>query len=186
VWKIGRLEEPNMFKHCMVACSRLAAPVVVVPLLVLGLASPAAAQTKEATYKGTYAAYGTYKATQIGKDRLLLVADENGLNLTDGFADHTTFHCWAIGDYTNGVGEDHGYCVWTMPNGDQIVSNIFNPQHQLGAKTLSGTDTWTTGNGKLAGVSGSGTYECDPGLFKTAADGTYAITCIVKGSYKLP
>lgn len=180
------LEKPNMTNLATKSSTRLALPFAFVPLLVLAVATPAAAQAKEATYKGTYAAYGTYKVTAIGKDRIPLVADENGLNLTDGFTDHTTFHCWATGDYTNGVGEDHGYCVGTMPNGDQIVSNIFNPQHQLGAKALSGTDTWKTGTGKFAGVSGGGTYDCDPGLFKTAADGTYATTCIVKGSYKLP
>jgi hypothetical protein len=185
----GRLaseEEPIMVKLFSVVGKRGALPIVLAPLLVSGLWSSASAQTKEATYKGTYAAFGTLKVTAIGKERLLVVFDENGLNLTDGFINHATAHCWGTGDYTNGMGEDRGYCVGTDPAGDQIVTNIFNPKHALGAKSLSGTDTWTTGTGKLAGVSGSGTYDCDPGDFKTAVDGTYAITCTIQGSYKLP
>ena len=56
----------------------------------------ASAQTKEGTYKGTYAANGTFKATAIGKDRVLLVADEYGMGVTDGFLDHFTWHCWGL------------------------------------------------------------------------------------------
>jgi hypothetical protein len=154
--------------------------------LVLGISPPASAQTKEATYKGTFFGYGTFKVTPIGKERLLLVFDENGLNLTDGFIDHTTAHCWGTGDYTNGMGEDRGYCVATDPSGDQVVTNIFNAKHALGANPLTGTDTWTTGTGKLAGVSGGGTYNCEEGKFKMAVDGTYVDYCTIQGSYKLP
>ena len=146
----------------------------------------ASAQTKEGTYKGTYAANGTFKATAIGKDRVLLVFEEYGMNLSDGFTDHFTWHCWGTGDYINGMGEDHGYCVGTGPDGDEIVSNIANPMHALGAKDVSGTDTWSTGTGKLAGVSGGGTYDCQSGEFKTTVPGTYVAYCTVQGKYKLP
>ena len=47
------------------------------------------------------------------------------------------------------------------------MSNITNPMHALGAKDASGKDNWTTGSGKLAGVSGGGTYDCQSGEFKT-------------------
>jgi len=108
------------------------------------------------------------------------------MNLSDGFTDHFTWHCWGTGDYINGMGEDHGYCVGTGPDGDEIVSNIANPMHALGAKDVNGTDTWTTGTGKLAGVSGGGTYDCQSGEFKTTVPGTYVAYCTVQGKYKLP
>src|SRR5258708_4607224 len=164
-----------MLKLVTAVGMRGALPIALVPLLVLGVSFPASAQMKEGSYQGTYTAYGTFKVTQIGKDRVLLAIDENGANLTDGFTDHTTLHCWAIGDYTNGMGEDHGYCVGTDPAGDQIVTNVFNPKHALGSKDVSGMDTWSTGTGKFAGVSGGGTYDSHPGEFKTAEAGTYFV-----------
>jgi hypothetical protein len=81
--------------------------------------------------------------------------------------------------------EDHGFCVGTGPDGDEIVSNITNPMHALGAKDVSGTCNRTTGTGKLAGVSGGGTYDCQSGEFKTTVPGTYVAYCTVQGKYKL-
>jgi hypothetical protein len=62
--------------------------------MAFGAAAMAADLPKEGTYKGTYAAVGTVKANPIGKDRLLTVFDETGLQVTDGFSDRTTWHCW--------------------------------------------------------------------------------------------
>ena len=76
---------------------------------------------KEGTYSATYSGYGTYKATPVGKERLLLVFDQNGLSVRNGIMDHMTQHCWGVGDFINGMGGTHGYCVATDPTGDQLV-----------------------------------------------------------------
>jgi hypothetical protein len=43
--------------------------------MVLGTAAMAIDLPKEGTYSGTYSAFGTCKATAIGKERLLLACD---------------------------------------------------------------------------------------------------------------
>jgi hypothetical protein len=145
----------------------------------------AAAQAKEGTWKGTYAAFGTSKATAIGKDRLLLVFDENGLSTTDGIFDHTTWHCWGLGDFTSGVGEAHGYCVGTDPAGDQVVGNFAVEQHPMGQKITKGSFTLTGGTGKYAGITGTASFTDDGAMFKTA-EGTYVGHNTTEGTYKLP
>src|SRR5262245_39826525 len=87
--------------------------------------SQASAQlAKEGTLSGTYSAFGTFKATAIGKERLLVVFDDNGFTVGQGLADHMTHHCWGMGDFNNGVGQDRGYCVGMDPSGDQLVGNF--------------------------------------------------------------
>ena len=56
----------------------------------------ASAQAKEGTYKGTYSANGTFKATAIRKDRVLLVFEEYGMNLSDRI--HRPFNVALLGD----------------------------------------------------------------------------------------
>jgi len=141
---------------------------------------------KEGKATGTYAAYGTYKATAVGKDRVLETFDENGLALTDGFADHTTWHCWGIGDYTNGMGQDQGYCVVTDQAGDQFVSNFITEKRGIDQPSYSGSDTWTGGTGKYAGISGGGTSVFHSGEFRPTTDGTYFNYATWQGNYKLP
>jgi hypothetical protein len=55
--------------------------------LALGAAALAADLPKEGTFSGTFSGVGTYKAYQVGKERLLLVFDENELQLTNGLLD---------------------------------------------------------------------------------------------------
>jgi hypothetical protein len=153
--------------------------------LAVGTSSYALAQPKEGAYKGTYSALGTAKAVAVGKDRVLLILDENGLMVTDGFLDHTTWHCWGIGNYVNGMGQEHGYCVGTDRAGDQIVDDWTTDPHKLGASTPSGTDRWTGGTGKYAGVTGGGPWTGDI-AFKTATEGAYAVHIPFQGSYKYP
>jgi hypothetical protein len=140
---------------------------------------------KQGTYTGTYTVFGSVKFTQIGKERILLaISDENGMSLTNGFGDHLTWRCWGQGDYTNGIGQDSGYCVATDLSGDQIVDNWSDAKHELGS-AVKGTDLYTSGTGKYAGITGGGTFEVDAREFKTP-DGTYAIHGPMQGSYKLP
>jgi hypothetical protein len=146
----------------------------------------AAAQAKEGTWKGTYTAFGTSKATAIGKNRLLLVFDENGLSVSDGIFDHTTWHCWGLGDFTSGAGEAHGYCVGTDPTGDQVVLNFADEKHPLGQKIIKGSFTLTGGTGKYAGITGTASYNDDGAMFKTTEKGTYVGHNTNEGTYKLP
>jgi hypothetical protein len=80
--------------------------------LALGTPSYSSAQIKEGTYKGTYTCFGKAKAMPVGKDRILVIlSDENGQTLSDGFLDHAVWQCWGIGDYTKGIGHEHGQCM---------------------------------------------------------------------------
>jgi hypothetical protein len=154
--------------------------------LALGIATPALAQTKEGTYSGTYTAYGTYKATPIGKERGLSTFDENGLSLTDGFLDHVTWHCWGLGDRANGVVQGRGYCVGTDPAGDQLVFDLESNKDTPDQKSWKGSGRFTSGTGKFAGISGEDTYVTHGGEFRPGADGTYFSYNTFEGHYKLP
>ena len=154
--------------------------------MAFGATAMAADMPKEGTLSGTYSAAGTFKGTPIGKERLLTAWDENGMQLTNGFLDHVTWHCWGLGDFTNGVGQDHGYCVGTDIAGDQVGLNVSDEKHPLDQKVVSGSFTYTTGTGKYAGISGGGTTIQHGGEFRTAAEGTYLSYVTFQGSYKLP
>jgi hypothetical protein len=153
--------------------------------LAVGISSYASAQPKEGTYKGAYSGFGTAKVVAVGKDRVLLTLDENGLTVTDGFLDHMTWHCWGIGSFVNGVGQSHGYCVGTDRVGDQIVDDWSTEPYKLGATAINATDRWTGGTGKYAGVTGGGPWTGDS-AFRTATEGTFAVHFPFQGSYKLP
>jgi hypothetical protein len=142
---------------------------------------------KEGTLSGTYSAYGTFKATTVGKERLLNLFDENGVTLGNGFINHMTWHCWGMGDFTNGSGQDHGYCLGTDPTGDQVVIN-FGPdeKHKTDQDSWNGSVTFTTGTGKYAGISGGWTYTIYGNSLKSTTPGTYYDYGNFQGSYKLP
>ena len=141
---------------------------------------------KEGTWTATYSAFGMAKATPVGKERLLLTYDDNGLTVGDGLLNHMTWHCWGLGDYTSGTGQDHGNCVGTDPAGDQIAIDWNIGKHPMDQKLVNGSFTLTTGTGKYAGITGSATFADDGNEFKPATDGTYFAHNTNKGSYKLP
>jgi hypothetical protein len=152
-----------------------------------GIAAVAGELAKEGTYSGTYAAFGTFKpATPEGKDRVLLVWDENGLQVTNGMFDHTTWHCWGTGDFTKGVGNDQGYCVATDPAGDQIFQSVVSEKRPLDQKSFGVSVATTGGTGRYAGISGEEHDVCHSGEFKAATEGTYVQYCNIQGNYKLP
>jgi len=167
--------------------ARTLSAVTLSAAMLFATAATAADLPKEGTFSGTYSAFGTFKATPIGKERLLVAFDENGLQLSNGLFDHTTAHCWGLSDFTNGVGQNHGYCVYTDPAGDQFVGN-FGPdeKHTPDQKSWNGSITFATGTGKYAGISGDGKYVVHGNEFRPAAEGTYAIYVTFQGSYKLP
>jgi hypothetical protein len=97
--------------------------------LFLGLAAPASAQMKEGTLSGTFAAFGTAKATTTGKERLVLALEEDGLSVTNGLLDHVTWHCSGLANFANGVGQAQGFCAGNDPMGDQVVFNWESERH---------------------------------------------------------
>ena len=145
----------------------------------------AADPPKEGTYSGTFSGWGTFKGTQIGKEKLLTVFDQNALVLTSGLLDHTTWHCYGLGDFTNGIGEERGYCVATDPGGDQAAGDLATEKHAVDAKSSSGSVTWAAGTGKYAGITGIHKFVCD-NTFRAAGEGTFFNHCTNNGSYKLP
>jgi hypothetical protein len=155
--------------------------------MAFGAAGMAADMPKEGTYDDEYAAYGTSKATAIGKERVLVSFDHNGLWLSKGFGNHMTWHCFGLADITNGMEQFHGYCVGTDPNGDQLVGDISSVgKFPADAKSADGKLTFTTGTGRYAGISGGGTFTCHGSEFRTAVEGTSAEYCTNSGSYKIP
>jgi hypothetical protein len=153
--------------------------------LAFGTPAMSADLPKEGTYSGTYAAFGTNKAAPIGKDRLLVTFEENGLTLSNGFSDHMTWHCFGSADFVNGMGQTLGYCEATDPVGDQVAGTFADEKHAPD-KYPSGVFTFTTGTGKFAGISGSLTYVPHGYEFRTAVEGTYVSSNTYQGNYKLP
>jgi hypothetical protein len=148
--------------------------------MAFGVAALAADLPKEGTFDVTYTASGTAKVTSvIGKERVLIAWDENGVGVGTGLFDHATWHCFGVADISNGVLQaTNGYCVGTDLAGDQIVA-------KLTGDSEDGSATLTTGTGKYAGISGGFKY-LEGAKFRTATEGTYAHSNHTQGNYKLP
>ena len=171
----------------MQSCTPTVAATVALGIaLALGTAAMAADLPKEGSFSGTYAAFGTVKAAPMGKERLLLTFDQNGLSVGDGLLNHMTWHCWGLGDFTNGTGQSHGYCMGTDPAGEQVAINWGDEKHPLDQKTVTGSFTFTSGTGKYAGITGSGTYVDDGSEFRSTTEGTSFSHNTHHGSYKVP
>ena len=155
--------------------------------MVFGVVAMAADLPKEGPYSFTYAGFGTFKPTPVGKDLTLLTFDENGLSVGNGLFDHMTWHCWASGDITSGMAQYRGYCVGTDPSGDQVASTVASDgKYPQDAKSNSGTLTLMGGTGKYAGISGGHKYVNHGPEFRPASEGTYFSYTTNQGSYKLP
>jgi hypothetical protein len=155
--------------------------------MLCGAGAIAADLPKEGTHDVTLSGAGTFKATPVGKERILIAWEENDVSVGRGILDHTTWHCFGLQNIASGLSQYTGYCVITDPAGDQIVVDIASDgKYAADAKSYNGTATFTTGTGKYAGISGGYTIVIQGPEFRTAADGTYVIYGPVKGSYKLP
>jgi hypothetical protein len=119
--------------------------------LVLLVVRPVSAQMLEGTLSGTFAAFGAVNVKTAGRERTVLAIDENGLSVTNGVLDHTTWHCSGLADFTNGIGQTQGFCVGRDPFGDQVVFNWESEKHAPEQKVVRGTFTWTGGTGKYVG-----------------------------------
>jgi hypothetical protein len=87
--------------------------------------------------------------------------------------DHLTYHCWGAGDFTKGRGQSRGFCVYTNPAGDQIVENFVSDKFSLGQKIINGPVTLTSGTGKFAGVTCTGTWSDDGATYRPTEKGTF-------------
>jgi hypothetical protein len=151
------------------------------------VAAETPAQAKDGTWSDTLAGFGTVKATEVGKERLLLVFDENFLSVSkDAMFDHLTWHLWGLGDCTKGVCNWHGYGVATDPAGDQFVQSFSGEKQSLDQKILKGSITLSGGTGKFAGMTGTGTFVLDSNAFRSTEKGTYFDHGTREYSYKLP
>jgi len=167
-------------RACLLSAATLSATIS------FGIAAMAADLPREGTIKVTYAGQGTFKPYSIGKDRLLMSWDENGLSVGEGIEDHLTWHCFGTGDFINGTGLGRGYCVGTDPAGDQVVGEVADEKGPPERKIWNGSGKYTSGTGKFAGITGEFTYSVHSGDFRPAAEGTYVVYGDVEGSYKLP
>ncbi len=153
--------------------------------MALGVAAMAADLPKEGTFSGTYSAASTEKGYPVGKERFLVTYDENGLSVGKGFLDHMTWHCFGLADVAGGMIQSQGRCIATDPAGDQIALES-EAKFAMGAKSLSGTTSFTTGTGKYAGISGGTNFVMHGPEFRTASEGTNVQYGEIQGTYKLP
>ena len=162
-----------------------AAVLMLAAALAFAIGTPV--QAKEGTASGTYAGFGTVKATQIGKDRLLTAFDHNTLSVSSNpMFDHLTYHCWGSGDYTNNVGVAQSYCVATDPVGDQFALTAVSEKYSLEQKSNNGSFTFIMGTGKFAGITGTGSYSYDGNMFKSSVQGTFFTHGTLRYNYQLP
>jgi hypothetical protein len=111
-------EESSMqSRKCILSAFTLSAATA------FGVAAMAADLPKEGTFSGTLTGHGTYRTLPIGKERVVLVYDVFAAAVSNGLTDHMTWHCVGLGDYTKGVGHDHGYCVAADLSGDQLATD---------------------------------------------------------------
>jgi hypothetical protein len=124
-------------------------------------------------YKGTYSGVGTFKVNALDKDRVLVTLEETGLNMTDGFLDHMTWHCWGNGDYVKGMGVDQGHCIATDLSGDKLIAKFVSEKHTADQKNFIVTVTCDGGTGKYAGAACTETDTMRGNEFPPAPEGTY-------------
>ena len=152
-----------------------------------GAAALAADLPKEGKFTGTLSSYVTYKVYPVGKERILVAFDENGLTVGTGFLDHMTLHCFGLAQIASGMGQHRGNCIWTDPDGDQIVDDFASDgNYPANLKNVKGSATLTSGTGKYAGITGSLTYVLHYNDFRSATEGTSLDYGNVQSSYKLP
>ena len=166
------------------SCTYLSAAVALTAAMLSGAAAMAADLPKEGSYKGSYAGVGTLKSSQVGKDRMFEVFDETGLEVTDGFLDHTTWHCWGTGDFTNGMGNEQGVCVGTDTDGDKVITSFVSEKHTPDQKNWGQKQTCTGGTGKYVGATCSETDVMHLNEFPPASEGTYVLHVTIEGIYK--
>jgi len=137
------------------------------------LAQEKAQMAKEGDLSGTHSFSGTFKATKIGDDLLLVTSENLGLIVSDSGAgpfNDLSGRCVSQVLYVKGVGRNQGHCVYMDRAGDQWLLEFEAPAQKLGAATQRGTVKYLGGTGKFAGVRGEGEYAYTN--LRPVADGT--------------
>ena len=150
------------------------------------LAQEKAQMAKEGDLSGTHSMSGTFKATKIGEDFLLVTGESMGLIVSDSGAgpfNDLSGRCVSQVLYVKGVGRNQGHCVFMDRAGDQWLLAFEAPAQKLGAATPNGTVKYLGGTGKFAGVRGEGEYAYTN--LRPFADGTYQGYSKFKGHYRL-
>src|SRR3989442_14029731 len=86
------------------------------------LAQEKAQMAKEGDLSGTHSMSGTFKATKIGEDFLLVTGESMGLIVSDSGAgpfNDLSGRCVSQGLYVKGVGRNQGHFVFMDQAGDQ-------------------------------------------------------------------
>ena len=157
---------------------------VLVSAMVLGVALPAAAQTKIS---------GKLSCPKADVSQSAEVPDAAGHSmalsktncswstpLVIASSKTTTAVDVELAEVHGAAAMGHGYSVSTMDNGDRVTSSYQGAvqMNQDGSATFKGTWKFTSGTGALEGIKGNGTYSGTG-----AADGTGVID--VQGHYTL-
>jgi hypothetical protein len=166
---------------CKMAASMLGAAIF------FGATALAADLPKEGTFNGTFYGVATIKATPIGKERVLVALENNGMTIGTGLIDHMGWHCLGTVDTTRGMAEWNAYCVGADLSGDQVALDLASDgRYSVEAKSAKFSGKWTTGTGKYTGISGAYSGECLQNAFRPLVEGTGLDSCTVHGDYKLP
>src|SRR5438445_8755184 len=137
---------------------KLTTASLIAAVLVLMLAATTEAQmAKEGDLSGTHSMSGTFKATKIGEDFLLVTGESMGLLVSDSGAgpfNDLSGRCVSQVLYVKGVGRNQGHCVFMDRAGDQWLLAFEAPAQKLGAATPNETAHALGGTGTSAGVTG--------------------------------
>ena len=171
----------------MVMKDRLTTAFLIATVLVLMLAASAEAQmAKEGDLSGTHSMSGTFKATKIGDDFLLVTSESMGFIVSDSGAgpfNDLSGRCVSQILYVKGVGRNQGHCVYLDRAGDQWVLEFTSAAQKLGATAVNGTTKYLGGTGKFAGITGGGEYVYTP--MRPFTEGTFQGYSKFKGHYRL-
>ena len=118
-----------------------------------------AEMTKEGTSTGMMAFSGTFKMIEMDHERIHMIYEMYGMNISDMDTDpthNTSFRCLGGLHAVNGVFNDSGFCVNTLTNKDKAFAT-YKGTGELGGGS-NGTYTWTGGTGKFSGIEGGGEY----------------------------
>jgi hypothetical protein len=141
---------------------------------------------REATETVTGAWYSTSKIVAFGEDYIFAAYEgfsvwvgETGKEMLHGLSVHNVGE-WRMekGYYT-----ETGGVVWTLINGDKIYLKYISTA-KPGETPVKGTITAVGGNGKCAGIEGSGEYTVVPSA--SSLEGIWQGLVKMKFHYKLP
>jgi hypothetical protein len=174
------VEDENMSGRALM----LAAVAAAATMLIAG--STLAAETaKEGTYSG--------KISFAGKITKKVPLGENDRSFTQAFEMEGTSssdppvksRCLGVAQVIDGVLEEHGDCVDTDKDGDQILWKTTEEPRHYYTPIIAITEEAVAGTGKFSGRSATQTLNC--GYSTLGEDeSVFGWDCDVHGKYKLP